>query len=139
MHTHTAEVRVRYQETDQMGVVYYGNYYTWFEVGRNEFFRDIGKDCMLLEKQGIYMPVIESQCKYKHGARYDDEVVIQTTVEEITGAKIEFYYRLLRKTDKMILAEGKTIHGFVDKDFRPIRLKRIHPELWKMLNNCVKK
>jgi acyl-CoA thioester hydrolase len=137
MHVHDAKIRVRYQETDKMGVVYYGNYYTWFEVGRNEFFRSIGRDCVSLEEEGIFLPVIESQCRYKHAAKYDDEIIVRTVIEELTRAKIELNYQILRKKDELLLAEGKTIHGFVDKDLKPLRLKKLYPEIWEELSRCI--
>ena len=137
MYTNDAEIRVRYQETDQMGVVYYGNYFTWFEVGRNEFFRSLGRDCATLEEEGVFLPVIETCCRYKESARYDDEIIVRTKIQELTGAKIEFHYQILRKKDNRLLAEGKTVHGFVNRDLKPIRLKKLHPDLWEQLQACI--
>ena len=92
MYTWDARVRAIYRDTDQMGVVYYGNYYAWFETGRNEFIRSLGLSYKELEEQGIMLPVIESRCTYKVPARYDDLVLVRTGRSDITGARIDCAY-----------------------------------------------
>lgn len=136
MHSNDAKIRVRYQETDQMGVVYHGNYYTWFEVGRVEFFRSIGYTYAQLEEEGIIMPVIESHCFYKIPAKYDDELLIHTKLQRLKGVRLEFYYEVIRKRDGVILAEGQTKHAFVDKNLKPVNFKKINPNIWKLLSDC---
>ncbi|MFZ5966446.1 MAG: acyl-CoA thioesterase [Bacillota bacterium] len=136
MHIHDACIRVRYQETDQMGVVYNGNYYTWFEVGRAEYFRSIGYTYAKLEKEGIILPVVESQCEYKIPAKYDDEILIRTRIAKIKGVRLEFNYEILRKEDEAVLAKGRTVHAFVDKALKPVNFKKANPSLWEIIQKC---
>jgi acyl-CoA thioester hydrolase len=129
-----ATIRVRYAETDQMGVVYHTNYIVWFEIGRTEWFRQINQDYKALEDQNIILPVIEVNCKYKKPALYDDNIIVRTYLKEIKGIRLIFHYEILRMEDEELLAEGETTHAFVDKDKNPVRLKKKFPELWHILN-----
>jgi len=138
MYTYDAEIRVRYQETDQMGVVYYANYHTWFEVGRVEFMRSLGLSYKGLEQAGIILPVIESHCIYKHSAKYDDLIAIRTGIEKMSGAKISFVYEVIRQEDGVLLAEGKTVHAFADViTFRPVNMKKCNREYYDRLLECI--
>ena len=118
----TAHVRVRYAETDQMGVVYHGNYFAWFEVGRVELLRQTGWNYKTLEAEGIALPVIEATCQYRHPARYDDELEIRTTGRMASPARVEFTYELVRLEDLRVLATARTVHVPVNRDGRPCRL-----------------
>lgn len=133
MYKNDALVRPRYAETDQMGVIYHGNYYAWFEVGRSDFFRSLGYSYKRLEQEGIILPVVESSCKYIKPAMYDEEVLIRTYVEMQKGIRIGFKYEVLRKDDEVLLAEGRTLHAFVGKDLKPIRLKSLSEEFRTVL------
>lgn len=135
----TTAVRVRYKETDQMGVVYYGNYFTWFEVGRNDFFRNLNLGCKELEEKGVLLPVIETGCKYISSAKFDEEILIETQLTELKGVRMKLNYKIYRKEDKALLAEGFTRHAFVDKNLRPIRFKKEFKNVWDKLNNMIKK
>jgi len=128
MYKNDALVRPRYSETDQMGVIYHGNYYMWFEVGRSDFFRSLGYTYKRLEQEGIILPVVESSCKYIKPAMYDEEVLIRTTVEFQKGIRIGFKYEVLRREDEVLLAEGRTLHAFVGRDLKPIRFKSLSEE-----------
>jgi acyl-CoA thioester hydrolase len=115
----TTEVRVRYAETDQMGIVYYANYLVWFEIGRVELLRSLGLAYSQLEKDHqCILPVIEASCRYKSPARYDDQIVIETWPSLLRGSVIKFAYRILRKgphgEEQMLLAEGETVHVVCD-------------------------
>lgn len=114
-------LRVRYAETDQMGVVYYANYFIWCEIGRVEFFRRLGHDYKRLEMEDdCHLPVVEASCRYRSPARYDDEVCIETRVTLLRGAVIKFGYRLLRLEgeNERLLAEAETVHVSVDKEMQ---------------------
>src|SRR6202012_2411096 len=90
-------LRVRYAETDQMGVVYYANYFVWCEIGRVEFFRQLGHDYKLLEREeDCHLPVVAATCRYRSPARYDDEIAIETRVTVLRGPVLKFGYRILR-------------------------------------------
>ncbi|MBB6142723.1 acyl-CoA thioester hydrolase [Silvibacterium bohemicum] len=120
-------LRVRYAETDQMGVVYYANYFVWCEIGRVEFFRQLGHDYKLMETEDdCHLPVVEANCRYRSPARYDEEIQIETRVTLLRGAVIKFSYRLLRAEPgrERLLAEAETVHVCVDKGM----LKREMPE-----------
>ena len=114
-----ARVRVRYAETDQMGVVYHANYLVWFEVGRVELMRQRGLDYSRLEKEeGCWIAVVEATARYKAPARYDDELIIQTRVLMVRGPVIRFGYRILRAADHHLLCEGETVHVVLGRDMK---------------------
>jgi len=112
-------VRVRYAETDQMGVVYYANYLVWFEVGRSELMRQRGLDYKQMEiEEGCLMAVVEATARYKAPARYDDELIVQTTVTGVRGPVVRFSYQVLRAADGLLLCEGETVHVVVGRDMK---------------------
>ncbi|MSO56146.1 MAG: acyl-CoA thioesterase [Acidobacteria bacterium] len=115
-------VRVRYAETDKMGVVYHANYFVWFEVGRCELLRTIGRSYRDLEETGIGLPVIEAHCEYKMPARYDDELQVKTWGALLSPARVEFRYEVSRPADGTTNAVGRTVHASVDATGRPCRL-----------------
>jgi len=115
----TTEVRVRYAETDQMGIVYYANYLVWFEIGRVEALRAAGLSYDAMEKEHqCILPVVEATCRYKSPARYDDRIVIETRPTLLRRSVIKFAYRILRKgidgEEPKLLAEGETVHVVCD-------------------------
>jgi acyl-CoA thioester hydrolase len=115
----TTEVRVRYAETDQMGIVYYANYLVWFEIGRVELLRSMGLAYSQLETDHqCILPVVEASCRYKSPARYDDRIVIETRPSLLRGSVIKFAYRILRRgadgEEHKLLAEGETVHVVCD-------------------------
>jgi acyl-CoA thioester hydrolase len=117
-------LRVRYAETDQMGVVYHANYFVWFEVGRVELLRSLGWSYRTLETQGIGLPVIAASCRYRHPARYDDELEVRTHGRLLSPVRVCFTYQLMRMTDDMLLAEAETAHVPLNSAGRPCRLPR---------------
>ncbi len=115
----TTQVRVRYAETDQMGIVYYANYLVWFEIGRVELLRSLGLAYSQLETDhGCILPVVEASCRYRAPARYDDEILIETRPALLRGPVLKFAYRILRKASEgeqpALLAEGETTHMVCD-------------------------
>jgi len=115
----TTELRVRYAETDQMGVVYYANYLVWFEVGRVEFMRSLGFDYRQMEvEDGCILPVVEATCRYKAPARYDDVILIEANPTVLRGSLLKFSYRIYRASSsreiQLLLAEGETVHIICD-------------------------
>lgn len=117
-----SSVRVRYAETDQMGVVYYANYFVWFEVGRTDWLRQTGSTYRAMEEEGMGLPVIEAHCAYRQPARYDEEIEIRTTGRLLSPARVAFDYEVVRPRDAMVVATGSTVHAAVDRDGRPRRL-----------------
>jgi len=122
MKPYSTEYRVVYSDCDPFNVVYYANYFTLFERGRTELFRAMGIPYSDIEKQGIYVPVSDTRCKYKRSARYDDLLRIESIVQEIKRARITIAYRILRSDPEELLAEGYTTHAFVNSDGKPRRI-----------------
>jgi acyl-CoA thioester hydrolase len=117
-----ARVRVRYAETDQMGVVYHSNFIIWFEVGRVELLRELGFTYKEMEADGLHLPVAEVKCRYKASAMYDDVVLIRTRMVNLRGFLIHFSYEAVRESDGTLLAEGETIHIVVGRDMQKTSL-----------------
>lgn len=136
---HETKVKVRYAETDQMGIVHHSNYYIWFEFARGEFINSSGVSYTKIEEEGVMLPLVESQCKYIKGAKYEDELTIRTSVEKLTGAKIVFNYEITRDNDGALIATGSTTHAFVTKDFRLVNIKKQHPNIWKLFHRMISK
>ncbi|KKO20282.1 MAG: acyl-CoA thioesterase [Candidatus Brocadia sp.] len=103
---HEITTRVRYQETDQMGIVYYANFFVYFEMGRTEYLRNIGLPYAALEKEHIYFPVTEAHCRFRSPARYDDVLVIRTWISALKHATVEFHHTIIREGDNVLIAEG---------------------------------
>ena len=116
----TSKLRVRYAETDQMGIVYYANYLVWFEIGRVELLRELGLAYSQMEKDHkLILPVIEATCRYRAPARYDDEILIETRPALLRNSVIKFAYRILRNgTEPALLAEGETVHVVCDENLK---------------------
>ncbi|WP_124726927.1 acyl-CoA thioesterase [Staphylospora marina] len=128
-----SHLRVRYQETDQMGVVYHSNYLIWFEVGRTDWIRQFGHSYREFEEKGLLLPVVEVYCKYIRPARYDDEVIVRTRLGEFGGSKLEFRYEVNRKQDGQLLVTGRSVHLWVDKNMKRTSIKQVFPELYAKL------
>lgn len=118
----STEIKVRYAETDQMGVVYYANYLVWFEVARTEYFLAQGLDYTEVEKDGFGLVVVESYCAYKAPARYGDTIVIEAWPTELKSSSLKFNYKIFRKKDRLLLTEGYTTHVLIDKSFKPRKI-----------------
>jgi len=126
---HETTIRVRYAETDRMGVVYHANYLVWFEIGRTEFCRARGfsyKD--MEENEHAFLVVAESYCRYKAPAQYDDEMVIRTHITELRRRSVRFGYEIIRAADGLIIAEGETGHVVTDRNSRVISM----PETYRL-------
>ena len=118
----TSTVRVRYAETDKMGVVYHSNYLIWFEIGRTDWLRATGWTYREIEADGVQLPVIEAHCEYRQPARYDDELEIRTEATLASPVRVEFAYEVVRSSDGARLVTGRTVHAGVDRDGKPCRL-----------------
>ena len=120
-------MRVRYADTDQMGVVYYANYLVWFEIGRTEWLRDAGWNYRDMEETGVALPVIEAHCEYRQPARYDDEILVETRITRMNRRMLEFAYEIKAGTRK--IAEGTTIHVVTGPDGKPKSLPERYLQL----------
>ncbi|MCF6159496.1 MAG: acyl-CoA thioesterase [wastewater metagenome] len=129
MRTYEVKTRVRYQETDQMGIVYYANFFVYFEMGRTELLRELGLPYSELEKEHIYFPVIEAHCRFRSPAQYDDILIIQTSISELKHATLKFNYTIVRENDRNRIAEGFTKLACLNVNRKPIPI----PEKLKKL------
>lgn len=132
---HKTSIRVIYGDTDNMGQAYYGNYFRWFEIGRNELFRSLGLAYKSVEDQGIYLPVAEAHCKYSVAAQYDDMLVIETTLDTRIKGAIKFDYEIFNQNGHTLIAKGYTKHACLNGDGKVVRppdfiknvIKKIEP------------
>jgi len=121
-------VRVRYAETDQMGIVYHANHFIWFEVGRVELLRQLGFSYREMEEHdNCFIAVVDARCRYKSPARYDDEILVRTWLKSVRESVIHFAYELVRAGDGELLAQGETTHIVADAQMR----KTVLPEKYR--------
>ncbi|HVH86231.1 MAG TPA: thioesterase family protein [Terriglobales bacterium] len=126
---HEVPLRVRYAETDKMGVVYHANFFVWMEIGRVELMRSLGFEYKQMETEhDCHLPVVDARCRYKSPAYYDEQIVVRTELRNVRGSLIHFGYEILRQSDGTILAEGETTHLVVNADMQ----KRTLPEHYRM-------
>lgn len=130
-----ARLRARYAETDQMGVVYYAHYIVWMEVGRVQYCKDVGCDYAVMEREdGVLLAVTEAHCRYISPARFDDEIVVRTWIEEARTRTIRFGYEIRRAADSRVLATGETKHIFLDRSFKRVHLPEKYREAFGVSN-----
>ncbi|MFC1704979.1 acyl-CoA thioesterase [Nanoarchaeota archaeon] len=120
MVTNKTEHRIRYADTDHFGVVYYARYLDWFEAGRTEILRDNGITYAELEKKNYFAPVVEVKVNYKSPGRYDEVIVLETEITKVGNTSVRFDYKVLRKKDMKLLAEGYSVNVFINKDMKPV-------------------
>jgi acyl-CoA thioester hydrolase len=127
----TTRLRVRYSETDQMGIVYYANFFVWFELGRTDLCRQHGFAYRDMEQQdGLYIMVAETRCRYKAPAHYDEEILVRTRLRAVRKRVLVFSYEVYRETDDTLLAEGETVHVITDREGRPRALPDKYRDLF---------
>ena len=127
-------VRVRYAETDQMGVVYHANHFVWFEVGRVELLRQLGFSYRDMEaNDGCCIAVVDARCRYKAPARYDDEVIVRTSLRNVRESVVQFGYELVRVSDGVLLAEGETTHIVTNAKLKTIALPEKYMKAFREL------
>ena len=138
MYKSKTNIRVRYVETDQMGIVHHSNYYVYFEVAREDFIKGAGIEYRKMEAEGIMMPLIETHCRYYEAARYYDELEIETYMSEMSAVKVIIEYIVKRKNDGALIAKGKTVQAFVDSStFKVMNLKKINNALWNKMKSLM--
>ena len=128
-------ITVRYAETDQMGIVHHSRYYPWFEIARSDFIKQSGMSYGEMEEAGVLLPLIETGAKYFEGMRYDEEAIVYCRISELGIVRCTFEYEVYRKPDHKLMVTGITKHAFVDAQFRPINLKKKHPEIWEKITS----
>ena len=130
------KLRVRYAETDKMGVVYHSNFVIWFEVGRVELFRQLGFQYSDMEAvDNCHIPVVDLRVRYKAPAQYDDEIVVRTRIKNVRSSLLHFSYEIFRESDRTLLATGETMHIIVDSKLERTTL----PEKYMQAFNGLKR
>lgn len=139
MDINKTSIEVRYQETDQMGIVYHANYLIWFEIGRTKFIEQLGFQYAEMEKSNIVSPVIDIQISYKRPATYGDTVTVYTWLEKYNGIRAIYAYRIENDQGETLVT-GTSEHVIVDKDtFRPLQLRKEHPAWHQAYENQLKR
>lgn len=133
MRENVTQVRVRYAETDAMGIAYHANYLVWFEVGRTALLEELGYPYARLEADGIILPVAECHVRYRVPARYDDVLLIRSRCTELRGVSMVLSYRVENKETGVLLAEGWTKHAIVDRNMKPVKARDVNPRLMELL------
>lgn len=129
--------RVLYYETDKMAVVHHSNYLRWLEEARLDFLEQMGLPYDKMEKDGIMIPVLSASCQYKYAVRFGDTVCVKMKMEEFNGLKFRISYNVTDKETGEIRLTAETSHFFVDSDFKPIRVKKIRPDIYDVFKNSV--
>ncbi len=134
----SSEITVRYQETDQMGIVHHSVYPVWYEVARTDFCKQMGLRYSEMEQMGIMTPIYEVHSHYKSPARYDDVLTIQTRLKRLTPYRIEFQYEILK--EHQLIHYGETVHVWVDSnEFKPLNLKKVFPKVYELVESTMEK
>ena len=131
---HVYERDAYYYETDKMSVVHHSNYIRWFEEARVNFMKKVGYPYDFMESQGIMMPVLSAQCSYKNSVHFGDTVLIYASISKFNGFKMEVQYKICDKKTGELRATGSTTHCFTDMSMKPLRIKKNHPEIFKIFN-----
>ncbi len=118
------KMRVRYEETDTMQVVYYGKYLVWFEVGRIDLLRHLGLPYANWEKRGLRIPVVEAKATYHASARFDDEVLVKTRITKVGNSSLRFENEVYKLPEKKLLCTGYTVHVLIDRQGKPMKIPR---------------
>lgn len=127
-----------YYETDSMGIVHHSNYIRWLDESRVHFLNEIGLPFVKIEEAGLYMPVLSVECKYKLPVKFDDVFEIQPIISRFNGCKLTVEYKILNITaGKKISAIAKTEHCFTNHNMKPVRVKKEHPEIFKVFDDAV--
>ena len=133
MYRSRLNLRVRYAETDQMGVAHHSSYFVWMEAARTELLRESGLSYRELEERGYLLPVVEAHCRFSKSVRYDDVITIESSLEQLRGASLRIGYRIFRAGDENpTVAEGYTLHAFTNREGRVVRTPNFFREFFEM-------
>ena len=137
MFTTETALTVRYAETDQMGIVHHSNYAVWFEAGRTDFIKKLGLPYSKIEESGVLLPLVELRCFFRGAARYEDEIVVRSSVKEYNGIRLTFHYEVCLSQSGKLITEGETVHAWTNRDLKPVNLKKFRPDIHSLLMNAV--
>ncbi len=137
MYISETKLTVRYAETDQMGIVHHSCYPVWFEAGRTDFIKKMGLPYSEIEKSGVLLPLIELKCSYKGFSQYEDEITVRTSVKQHNGIRTTFYYEVFKPGCDGPITTGETIHAWVNREFKPVNIKKYKPEIHRLVMTAV--
>lgn len=126
----------RYAETDQMGIIHHSNYAVWFEAGRTDFLKKLGISNTEIEAKGVILPLYEMHCKFKAPAKYEDEIIVITSLKQISRVRLCFSYQVVNAVDHKLLATGETMHAWTDKTLKPINADKIISGIYSVINQA---
>jgi len=126
-------IKVRYVETDQMGVVHHSNYFAWFEVARVELLEKLGFPYNRLEKEGLFLPMLSAACVYRAAAGFGDEVVVSAELKEMTGVRMDINYEVRKVGEERVITQGETVHAWANSELKPVNLKKYRPDMYDVL------
>ncbi len=127
----------RYAETDQMGIIHHSVYAVWYEAARTAFVKDLGLSYSEMEQNGLFMPLSELSCQFLRPGLYEDEVLVETRIKNVSASRIQFAYTLFRNGEDTPFNTGSTTHGWVDENRRPFNLKKRFPELFTLFSQAI--
>lgn len=127
----------RYAETDQMGIIHHSNYAVWFEAGRTDFLKNAGVSNTNIEAKGILLPLYEMNCKFKSPAKYEDEILVLTSLKQISRVRLSFSYQVINAATLILIATGETMHAWTDKSLKPVNAAKTVPEIYSLLSKVV--
>lgn len=133
----TYERTPRYYETDQMGIIHHSNYIRWFEEAREDWMAQMGLDYETIESLGLLIPVLSVSCEYKKPVHYNEIVCIEVSITSFKGLKFSAGYRVIGKESGQLKVIGASSHGFVDRQMKPVRLKKEYPKVYEMFTKAV--
>jgi acyl-CoA thioester hydrolase len=126
-------LRVRYAETDQMGIAHHSSYFVWMEAARTELLREYGLSYRELEERGYLLPVVEAHCRFSRSVRYDDVITIESSLDQLGGASLRIGYRIFRAGEENpAVAEGYTLHAFTNREGRVVKAPDFFIALFEM-------
>ena len=128
----------RYSETDQMGIIHHSNYAVWFEAGRIEFLKKVGISNIDIEAKGVLLPLYEMSCKFKSPARSEDEIMVITSLKQISRVRLCFSYQVINAINRKLLANGETMHAWTDRALKPVNAEKAVPDIYFMLSREVR-
>ena len=133
MISHNFHVKVYYKDIDQMGIVYYSRYFEFFELARTELLNSIGFAVKDIEKNDLFLPVVSASCEYIKSARFEDKLIIESQIIKTPSARLQIDYNIISENDQLVIAKGKTVHGFINRKGKPIKPPKVLIEKIKLL------
>lgn len=133
------KIVVRYQETDQMGIVHHSVYPVWFECGRTDYIKSEGLSYGQMEKDGVMLPLLSMKCRFLFPCYYEDQITVKTGIQSLTPTRITFGYEVYRKGADKAVVQGETEHVWTDSGMKPVNLKKFRPQLYQFMDDLYAK